>query len=1086
MRDAVLRALADLPDRPRPGGLVDADRAAIHRFVDRLRLALRLGRLAGRALGPGHDWVESARHGLRDRVFGLGAGAAAPDGATVAFRAALMAALDPVLRSCLEGEGYAEEAERFFSELDVRLAAVPGFLRALRGGNGRDWPYLAWVKVPPGAPADVAKRRLSRLFEAMAVDVDLEAEEAVADLARADLEARWPGASVWGIAPAEWFARQSWNRNAGVRIWWRLLAGELPRPGEDWALKAIADRAVSELGRPAPAGPSDPWGFARWAAEVVTAAERRHSEFLDAAGRKLPWRATLSVGRNGAEPFVFEPLPAEADHRLVDGRLRLALVLALLDRYRRETAGSAEERDEHLIQLARVATLLPNHPDNSRLETAALVKCHEARRAVYAALDEARRAGPPVDRHLALVRAMMRLHVAGRSGPPVEPPFQRVVEEIRATSLPDDSVRFRLSDILEEMGGLWEAIGQAPAGDLARARADADRWLDALMPPDWRQADEILINRTFLERLDALTADRLASLLKLEVALARLLAHHQKAAVLDPAGAAADLERIVRAYRLVDYTIWYSRPSFEPSVYFRELPASPQGHWYPALVVLAWGGPDLQRPALALLDRLEPQDRALASELRRAIFQRNETAMVTLASILEKPDAAGLLSFRHFHETRTLNLRLLAETRRPHELSAEALVRGAFDGVGVNLMVAGAGAGLSDEAVWSRLFGARPGVETPPESLKRFGSRPLLLKLNNIDAAVLLAARCVSERRLPEPLRMGADRFLVEGNRRLLQCAETPESVLTIAQEIADRAGRQRIERYRKFYDDALTRSGSDGQPVLSGGFREAVAAPFYRRNIQRQREFVTTAIDAWREATRGRAGARDGADQLRLGRALRHDLGPLAVALARGKEGHQPGQPYLWQPVDMLDHEDDVREARPDAFFELVAWWRTLARGDDPESIRGMLRAAGSADDDALAGIYRRRCEREAAAQTRRLESLDRELRGAVPDSPDRSAWEAVELAWSRGPTVREELARLLACSRKYNRWAETAGPSIGLAVPEAAGRKKWEALRPLWLPVADDRSESGWEIPANDGAEWRRKGAAPAYEFLLVLRWL
>ena len=48
VRAAVMSALGDLPDRPRPGDLGDADRKAIVRFVDRLRLALRLGRLVGR------------------------------------------------------------------------------------------------------------------------------------------------------------------------------------------------------------------------------------------------------------------------------------------------------------------------------------------------------------------------------------------------------------------------------------------------------------------------------------------------------------------------------------------------------------------------------------------------------------------------------------------------------------------------------------------------------------------------------------------------------------------------------------------------------------------------------------------------------------------------------------------------------------------------------------------------------------------------------------------------------------------------------------------------------------------------------
>ena len=49
VRAAVMSALGDLPDRPRPGGLGDADQNALRRFVDTLRLSLRLGRLVGRA-----------------------------------------------------------------------------------------------------------------------------------------------------------------------------------------------------------------------------------------------------------------------------------------------------------------------------------------------------------------------------------------------------------------------------------------------------------------------------------------------------------------------------------------------------------------------------------------------------------------------------------------------------------------------------------------------------------------------------------------------------------------------------------------------------------------------------------------------------------------------------------------------------------------------------------------------------------------------------------------------------------------------------------------------------------------------------
>ena len=889
--------------------------------------------------------------------------------------------------------------------------------------------------------------------------------------------------SPWGVAPAEWFAGQKWGHNAGLRVWRRLLAEESPPEGEEWVLKSIAKTAVAALDWTAPFGPSDPWESSRWTAEVVTAAERKQSPFLDAAGRKLSWRASLAASRSPAQPFVFETIPEGATGRKVDGRFRLAMIHSLLERYRRERERSGEERHDHLLWLAEVATLLPNNPDNSSLDAATLIEYNGARSAIYAALYQARQNGPPVTREIELLRAMMRLHVASRSGPQPDPPFLDVVKEIRAARPPDDPVHFGLGDILEEMGRLRKAIGLTPGGDLAGVRANTDSLLKALLPQGWRPADAIQYNRTFTARLEKLTGDRLASLLVLETDLAWLLEHHQKSAVFDPQGAADDLEQLVRAYILVDYTIWYSRSAFNATVYFQDLPASPQGRWYPALVVLAWGGPDLQGPALKLLNRLGPQCPALATQLRRLVYQRNETAMATLASILERPDAAGLLTFRHTHETRTLNLRLLAEKRSIKELSAQELVRGAFDGVGVNLTMTGAAA-PSDVAVWTRLFGPREGIKTVPESLELLGARRSLLNLNSVDATVRLAASCVSDRRFPEALRKGAERFLAEGKKGLLDGAESPEAVLDLAREIVLHAGPDPLDGYRKFYDDALTESRPDGEPSLSHDFRAAVAAPFYHQGRDRQQGFVTRQIDAWRATFRSPNGDRQSGG-LALAKALRNELGPLVVALARG-DGHPPGQPYLWQAADLLDKETGVREAPPATFFTLAAWWRALGRGDDPEPIHRMLTTAGTPDDDALARVYRRRCEREAEAMTRTLDELEHELRAAVPAAAGQSAWQAVQSAWVRRPVVRGEFKRLLACPRKYNGWASATGLSLGLAVPEGVGRKKWEALRPLWLPDADDRAESGWEIPAGDDEEWQRKGAAPAYEFLLLLRWL
>src|SRR5208337_4902768 len=196
-----------------------------------------------------------------------------------------------------------------------------------------------------------------------------------------------------------------------------------------------------------------------------------------------------------------------------------------------------------------------------------------------------------------------------------------------------------------------------------------------------------------------------------------------------------------------------------------------------------------------------------------------------------------------------------AETRRLHELSAQELVRGAFDGVGVNLTMTGAGSTPSDAAVWTRLFGPRPEIKTVPESLEQLGARRRLLHFNSVDAAVRLAAGCVSDRRLPEALRKGADRFLLEGKKGLLDGAGSPDGVLELSDEIVRRAGSDPLKVHSKFYDDALTESRPDGEPSLSRDFRAAVAGPFYRQGLDRQQGFVTRQINAWRVTLRLRNG---------------------------------------------------------------------------------------------------------------------------------------------------------------------------------------------------------------------------------------
>jgi len=1077
VRAAVSKALADLPTAPQAGGVGEAERAAIRRYVDRLRLTLRLGRLAGGALGPGDRWADEARGGIRDRVFGLGAGPAGWDEATLGFRAALLRELDPLLRDCLEGGAEAAEADRFFQEVYLPLAKVPGFLKAVRRQGEADWPHLAWVR-GPGVSGRLARERLQAFFATVAgVEVNLDAEDALTDLARAGITLSRPGASPWSLAPEEWYAGQRWSRNAGVQLWKQLLA-DPPRIDDTLRLPEIARRAVVALDWPAPIGPAEPWEFARWAAEIVTAAERQKSPFLDPTGRLIPWQSTLLTQNNRERPFTFENAPRGAVRRPVDGELRLALVRSLVDRHSGDQSASSEESDLRAIWLADVAILLPNRPENVQGELSTLIRCQEARRDVYAALERVRRSGPPAGRLVRILRAMMRLHVAGCSAPRSGPRFDQMIQEIRRATPANDPLQVELGDVLDEMTRLEEQIGQSPANDADRDRASVDRRLKALLPDGWSQpkTDEPLYNRTFHSRLQALNGERVANLLSLEADLSRLLSRGGPAKSTDPDSAAVDLRLLERAFSLIDYTIWFSRPSFDPSEYWKPQDGK-RGVWQPALVVLAWGDPAIQHRALDLVDRLGPGDALLAATIRRAIYQRNEAAMATIAAIVRGADPQGLLSFSYTHESRILDLRLLAENRRSHELSADALVRGAFEGVLMNRAIADAVAGPSDKAVYVRIFGVLDG-ESSQDLPGQLMARPLSGMSD--DSVALLAARCQHDDRLLAALRQGAKRFLEEGHRNLLAGAETPDGVLKVAEKILTRVAHENLEDYRKFYEDELTESATGDESRLSRRFCDALAAPFFSKGPDRQKTYFSNMIEIWRAAAR--AKTEEKASESRLGRALRHGLGPLAVELAKGS--HNPTRrPYLWQPVDQLHQERDVRQSPPAAFFDLVAWWRTLARDDDPEPIRLLLRTAG-AEKDALAVTYRLRCERETTCRTGRLGQYDQALRIAVPSELDRSTWKAVETAWAQVAEVKHEYESLLDCPRKYNRWVKDDGRALGLTVPERVPTYKWEALRPILVLMAPDRSASGWDDPTHDSADWLAKGGAAGYEFLLLLR--
>src|SRR5205807_6324255 len=135
--------------------------------------------------------------------------------------------LDPALRQCL-GKTSNADRERYCAVVLLPLLRVHGFIKLLREADAKTWPHLAWMR--EGSEEDRRK-----LFRELRTDRWLDADEAVADLARVHLAAAHPNRSAWAIDPAEVFAGE-WGVNPSLAVWKRLLDEKGPARGDDWKL----------------------------------------------------------------------------------------------------------------------------------------------------------------------------------------------------------------------------------------------------------------------------------------------------------------------------------------------------------------------------------------------------------------------------------------------------------------------------------------------------------------------------------------------------------------------------------------------------------------------------------------------------------------------------------------------------------------------------------------------------------------------------------------------------------------------------------------------------------------------------------
>jgi hypothetical protein len=153
-----------------------------------------------------------------------------------------------------------------------------------------------------------------------------------------------------------------------------------------------------------------------------------------------------------------------------------------------------------------------------------------------------------------------------------------------------------------------------------------------------------------------------------------------------------------------------------------------------------------------------------------------------------------------------------------------------------------------------------------------------------------------------------------------------------------------------------------------------------------------------------------------------------------------------------------------------------------------GCARAEELSGADDLLDVYIKVCSEEVRFVAQELDRTNSFFFRQVVDAPAGSPlWPLVKAAWDAGPRVRLLYHGLEKTPQKYNAWADAKGLSAWFNVPNAAAQvHRWEAVRPLLVPVLAESRALGWQTPDQDADVWRQSDQAPLFEWMLLLRWL
>ncbi|HEY6764287.1 MAG TPA: hypothetical protein VI386_05905, partial [Candidatus Sulfotelmatobacter sp.] len=653
------------------------------------------------------------------------------------------------------------------------------------------------------------------------------------------------------------------------------------------------------------------WEYWQWAENLVRAMEWREFPFQTRTRTVLRWQDHVTVSSNPAAPFQWQSHGQEFT-RLVNGRTRLRLGRTLLGQT--PPSGAPIER---LTQLAELTLFLPNHRDNTAAG-GGLEAARQFREQIYNRLDSALTTSLPFDQQIQLLRAMMQLQVAQRSGPALN--FNRRIAPF--VDSPDMRVAEAARNVLAEKAELEWVLKQGTRPDLEAARSYVDAELKALLPSGWADNPEVLGPR-FLYLLKSLDDERVLALLRFRSKLRTVAEGLSMAKAGDPV-TVADLHRLDGALELLNSHVWFSRPDFDPASYLN-LPRQENqagARWWPALVVLAsYDNTAIARGLEALRHRDKAHDE-IATRLQYHVIQLNEAIFATVRAIASQPEAGEILTFQRRFSWSVLNLRILAEAQQTEEASAAGLAANCFLGVLTNNSIAKFQRAPKDEELWQRLFGSLDFLL--PEDDRRAESLGV-----NVDEAISLADVWSRSQRLPDVLRGSARVFLEgrdEGSNELLTGAATPSGVMRAFHEILKRtAAAPERSGYVAFYLHALVTPKN----AFSPGFWSALKTPFFKLPASAQCQAVEALLAGWRE-NRETAKQRSA-----LGGVYRTGFGQVLRRLIRGEDRDE--SPYIWAPVDALRAERGLRDNAPTEFLAVAKWLLSLQK-QYPQSELGAL----------------------------------------------------------------------------------------------------------------------------------------------------